>query len=81
MEEVERNFSKFQPIQFIQKLEQIAVEKDHIQRILQLLGKQFVMMNRKVLHINTHIFKFKSWSSFSSEILMILDMTSLMNEL
>ena len=38
MEEVERNFSKFQPIQFIQKLEQIAVEKDHIQRILQLLG-------------------------------------------
>ena len=31
MEEVERNFSKFQPIQFIQKLEQIAVEKDHIQ--------------------------------------------------
>lgn len=81
MEEVERNFSKFQPIQFIQKLEQIAVEKDHIQRILQLLGKQFVMMNHKVLHITTHIFKFKSWSSFSSEILMILDMTSLMNEL
>ena len=39
MEEEEmKDFSKFQPIQFIQKLEQIAVEKDHIQRILQLLG-------------------------------------------
>ena len=61
-------FRNFNPFNLYKNLNKLLQKKIIFKEFYSCQAQQFVMMNHKVLHITTHIFKFKSWSSFSSEI-------------